>query len=165
MKKLPRFLKRRWHGMPVVLIALLLTLTLASGSVVAYMYPAWTGTATVTVNEPLVVTYNSVSNGTYSDLDWTVSMYPGESEWLSLIVTNLANVTIPVTPTVAPLPGHGCGTQVTAGWSYLNGNTTWQEVSGAVNITANSGVEFKLTIGITPSCPPCTPSFVLGFVR
>ena len=63
-----RFFKKRWHSIPVGLVAALLALVLATGGVLA-AYPFLSFTTAVTIDEPLAIEYNLWGN------------YGGDSSW------------------------------------------------------------------------------------
>ena len=95
-----KFLGKRWHRLPIGIITAVLAVCLLVGGVLA-AYPFWSGTAKVTVVEPMTVTYISNTAGSWdgTSTTWTVSVSPGSSEQLVLRVTNNGKGTLTITPT------------------------------------------------------------------
>lgn len=58
------FLKKRWHGLPVGIVAILLALVLVAGGALAAAYSFWTGAASVEVMEAV-----AVGAGTWDNLE------------------------------------------------------------------------------------------------
>ncbi|GAI60578.1 unnamed protein product [marine sediment metagenome] len=99
------FLRKRWHGIPVGIITVVLLICLTAGGVFA-AYQFFTGTAEVTVEEALVVEW--IGEGELSPgLSWdsstntlTVSgLKVGETTGSMFWITNSASVDIPITVT------------------------------------------------------------------
>lgn len=148
------FMKRRWLGVPVAML-LALAVVLAGG--VAYAFSPWSGTAEVTVHECITVSCDSASSGSY-DVGigaWTgADMYPSESEWIMLKLSNASSAPITVTPS-ATLTGAptGHGNHVTGAWdspSYLvpAGGFTLAKFTATADESAVPGV-YGWTLGFT----------------
>ena len=146
-----RLLKRRWLGVPVA-VFLALAVVLAGG--VAYAYTiAWSGTAEVTVEEAITVSCDGKSDGTWNSETgtWTVSMYPGEIEWIQFKLSNASSVGLTVTPTGTATSSDG---QVAGSWdleSYL--------------VPAGSSIYAQFTVTASGSAAVGPYIFNLGFTR
>jgi len=84
-----------------LVIALIATLVL---STVAYaVYYVWTGTAYLTVDEAIIIEYDSSSNGVWDEptKTWTVHSYPGESKSITFNATNVSDGDLQVTASVS----------------------------------------------------------------
>jgi len=96
-----RFLKRRWHSIPVGVLAVVMALVLISGSAFA-AYNFLTVPVTITVEEPMVVSLDYDCNGIYETsvnssfifTDWGVA---GDTRTFALKIENRANNPITVT--------------------------------------------------------------------
>jgi len=108
-----RFIRKRWFGIPVVLLVAVLVLVLAAGGVMA-AYTAWTGMADVTVGEAITVALvNTAPTGVVST--WTpgtgsgtltvASMVAGDCVLLGFRVSNSSTFPLNVTVTVTQIGG------------------------------------------------------------
>ena len=145
-----RLLKRRWLGVPVA-VFLALAVVLAGG--MAYAFAPWSGTAEVTVEEAITVSYDGKSDGTWNSETgtWTVSMYPGEIEWIQFKLSNASSVGLTVTPTGTATSSDG---QVAGSWdseSYL--------------VPAGSSIFAMFTVTASQSATVGPYIFNLGFTR
>ena len=124
-----RFIRKRWLGIPVVLLVAVLVLVLAAGSAFA-AHTVFMGNATATVVEAITVTNTGgdggeAFTGPSNNAVWAVSLYPGETKTLNVLVTNASSAALPISTT-----GTG-GEGVTAGWT---GPTT-VPASGSITLT------------------------------
>jgi len=96
------FLKKRWHSVPVGILTAVLAACLLTGGVFA-AYSAWTGTATVTVDEAISVEFVA---GDWSGNTLTVGgLMPGENFQGSVEVHNDSSVELSVTATMSQTGG------------------------------------------------------------
>ncbi|MBA7626054.1 hypothetical protein ES703_33492 [subsurface metagenome] len=118
-----KYLRKRWHGIPIAILVAVLITVLAAGSVMA-AYTAWTGTAEVNVEEALrvdlidgrIVTRpigDDSAKALWDGTTLTVSgLMPGEWVAASINVLNDSSVDLSVT---AKLTQIGDGTIFQAG--------------------------------------------------
>lgn len=103
-----RFLKKRWHSIPVALVSALLVLLLTAGGVFAW-YQVTEGTAEVTIDEAISYQVTGQTSGSFDAETsvWTVSMYPGETEILYMTVFNVSSADLAVVAfyTISPDDG------------------------------------------------------------
>ena len=107
-----RFLKKRWHGIPIAVLALVLI-----AGVVAASYPFLSFTTVITVDEPLYVEYNL--QGEYGgDSLWhelgdedslTIAGSAGDEFIIDLRINNRANSALTVSTTMSCDPVGGLG--------------------------------------------------------
>ena len=108
-----RFLRWKWHSIPVGIVAVLLALVLVAGGVLAYT--VWTGTAEVGVTEALRVEYQGASASGSASVDWEEGIHtlsidglmPGEAAVAGFVVYNDSSVALPVTVTMTQTGGLG----------------------------------------------------------
>ena len=96
-----KFFSKRWHGLPIGVISLVLAATLVVGGASAAVLLLG-GTGTVTVQEAITITASTPTQGTvggnsWSAMTWSVSTYPGETKTLTVKLTNVGTAGIPVT--------------------------------------------------------------------
>jgi hypothetical protein len=96
-----KFLKSKWHGLPLGVMSLVLVSALVVGGVAAASVALLSGSGTVTVNEAITVTQHTPTDGTvggtsWSAMTWTVSTYPGETKVLTVKVSNVGTASIPL---------------------------------------------------------------------
>ena len=146
-----QFLKARWHGLPIGILAAVLAVCLLTGGVFAAAYTFFNGGAQVTVAE--AITWGSANgdgswdNGTGQ---WTVNnMYPGETKTLNLGLYNAGSADIPVTISVT---GGPTDPSITSG-------------TGSYTVPANSGVWVTFTATATSSASPGSYSYTITMTR
>lgn len=135
-----RFIRKRLFGVPAVLLVAVLVLVLAAGSAFA-AYTVFMGNANVTVVEAFTISNTTGDGGeayTGPDTDavWTVSLYPGETKTLNVLVSNASSAALPVSATGAGNEG------VAAGWS------------GPSTVPANGSVTLTLTVTVDADAYP-----------
>ena len=149
----------------MAIVLVLLAIALISGGVVTAVggYSVWSGVALVTIGEPLDVDNITVSSGLYTSEVWTVDMYAGESEWLNIMVTNLASVDIP--GTLMSALSSDCGGELSTNWKHLDG-VTWVVAPEAFTFDAGTLTDLRLVVNATTSCEePCSPSVAFDIER
>lgn len=111
------------------------------------------GTAAVTNNEPIVITFGS-GDGTYDPVThaWTVSTIGGGTKHLTLNASNTGSVGYTVAATVTPVDAP---VGVTASWSPAT----------ATYIAAGANKDYTLTIVIAADAPLATANFTFQFTR
>lgn len=146
-----RLLKKRWHSIPVALVAVLLAVTMITGSVFAW-YEVTQGTADVTVIEAITIANVDGDDGNFVGYDpsvWTVSMYPGEMKALWIEVTNASSADLEVVATVDPISDDGLTVTGNAGISLAE----------PVTIPGNSSGVFAIEVHADGDAAPNTYSF------
>ena len=134
-----RFLKKRWLSIPVIVVLLLL---LAAGSVFA-AFNVFMGNANVDVGEAFTISNTTGDDGEQftgpsNDAVWEVSLYPGESKSLNVLVSNASSAALAVSTT-------GTGNEeVTAAWA------------GPTNVPANNSIVLTLTVTVEDDAYPGT---------
>jgi len=145
-----KFLKGRWHNIPIGIVSALLILVLVAGSAFA-AYTVWSGSAEVTVEECFTVSYwdgdswETLPNGN----EWPVSLKPGEAEILNVRVSNSSTATLPIT--------------LSATEAYASIDATWSPSSGS--IAGSSFYDFTLTVTATDSATPGEYTVDLNIAR
>lgn len=94
------FLKKKWFGIPVGILAVLMALVLVAGSAFA-SYNVWMGNANVDVVESITVSNTGNDGGeeftgSAGDYAWDVSLYPGESRTLNVLVSNASSASLSI---------------------------------------------------------------------
>lgn len=153
-----RFLKRRWHHLPLgIVTAVLVACLIAGGAFAAYAF--YTGTVEVTIDEPMTVEPYYVSEDvTWDGQNYTVDLCPGQTVRLGWDVkNNCLKFAYNVTPSVSPT-------------SASDGNITTKWVmthdAGGYQIVAPNGTErFTLVISANGSAAPGTYIFTATFDR
>ena len=145
-----RLLKTRWHSIPVGLVAVLLALVLASGSVLA-AYSFLSFTTVITVDEPITIEMNwwdynenvwtgwwELTGETETD-ELTLTMSPGETQTFALRINNISYgaLTVNTVPTgqVAHFTFDGFPNGVVQGSLGVNDLYEWTTLEAT--ITAN----------------------------
>lgn len=140
-----KFLRKRWHRMPIGIISVVLALALVAGGVFAII-TVWGGKADVVVTECFTVTNLVGDSGNFEgvspDIMWSISLKPGETKTLKIRVWNSSSVAVPITlsavesyddittlwtPAIGDVPGSGSydfTLSVTATFSATTGNYT-----------------------------------------
>lgn len=103
-----RFLKKRWLGIPVGIVSVVLVLVLLGGSVLALTgwYTVLTGTTDVTVDEAITIENVAGDDGNFdpNNNTWTVSLYPGEMKALYIEAFNASSANLSIVATVWNVP-------------------------------------------------------------
>jgi len=138
------FTKRRWHGIPLGIVAILLVLILSGIGVLA-AFNVFMGNTNVTIVESITVTNTTGDDGesftgTAYAGDWTVSVYPGETKILNVLVSNASPNDVIIG---ASLPVGLSG--VTATWS------------GPTTVPGNGSVTLTLTLVVDSDAGPGGP--------
>lgn len=111
-----RFLRGRWHSIPVALLSALLAIVLIAGGVFAW-YSAWSYTATVDVQEPIVV-YDAAYvadneltwEGWQSLKELPDTIWPGEGACAIYLIHNEGNAPLDIkVTTTEPAGTSECG--------------------------------------------------------
>jgi len=92
-----KFLKKRWHSIPIGVITAVFLVCALVGSVFA-AYTFWSGTVDISVQECMTVSNLEGDSGDVVGGVWTVSMLPGETKVLYLRISNASSAGILVTP-------------------------------------------------------------------
>ena len=127
-----RVFGKRWHRIPVALVSAVLVLMLLAGGVLA-AFNVFMGNANVTVVEAFTISNtggdnNEAYTGPNDNAVWAVSLYPGETKFLNVLVSNASPITVTIGTT-------GVGNNgVTASWS------------GASSVAGNSSIVLTLTV-------------------
>jgi len=157
-----RFLRKRWHGIPVGIIATLLLV----GAVAAGAFVVISGTITFTVTEPLVVRYH-LGCGNWTDVtgDFTLSMdaSPGQSQdvWLMLYNSGGGDLTIGLDWAVTQAPsGHWGALTVTSG--YANGSAL---LVGDLSVAAGECPTARITVALNGTADEGTYKLAVNFTR
>jgi len=100
-----RFLKKRWHSVPIGILAVVMALVLVAGSAFAW-YAVTTGTAEVTVDEAISYEVTGQTDGDFNSETsvWTVSMLAGETEIIYMTVSNTSSAELEVVATYTISP-------------------------------------------------------------
>jgi hypothetical protein len=141
-----RFMKKRWHNVPVgIVTVVLLFLFLAGGAFAAYS--TWSGTAEVTVDECFVISNVGGDNGDYSGTppQWAVSLYPGESKTLKVNIHNNSSVALD-----ALLAASESYESINASWTPSTpGVPSGGDIVSTLTVTAVSGAQPGIfTVGL-----------------
>jgi hypothetical protein len=157
VKKMKKFLAKRWHSIPIgIMVAALLVCLLAGGAFAAYAF--YGGTATITVSEPMTISpYYTSPDVTWDGNNYIVDLGPGEVARLGWDVLNNGSVALNVTPLVSPTTANG-------------GNITTEWVMphdvGGYQVVAPGGTErYTLKIIANGSTAPGTYIFTATFSR
>ena len=148
-----KFFKKRWHSIPIGLLAGILSVCLVAGSVFA-AYTVWEGNAKVTVKEAFTIENTTGDNGeeftgNVGDYVWNVSLYPGQSKSLNVLVSN-------ATPNALPI---GVTNTVLAG----TGKAIWTDKD---TVPGDGSEVMTLTVTVDEDAPPGGPySFNLDISR
>lgn len=102
-----QFLKRRWHHLPLgIVTAVLVACLIAGGAFAAYAF--YSGTVTVTVDEPMTVEFYCVNpDVTWDGNNYAVDLGPGKVVRLGWDVRNHGDVPLNVRPSVSPTTADG----------------------------------------------------------
>lgn len=157
-----RFLKKRWHGVPVgVMVALLTTCLVAS---VVMAYTMLQGDVTVEVDEAITTYYDWVGNATWVEVVDGFALtitgaYPGETADVGIKFVNASSAPLTVTGT-ATLTAHPTGGAGDFTVSNLDG------LFGA-GVEVPGGGELVLVIQgeIAGDAPPGNYTMSLSFAR
>lgn len=126
------FVKKKWRGAPIGIITAVLLVGLLGGSAFAG-FNVFMGNAHVDVEEAFTISNTTGDigeefSGPNDNAVWDVSLYPGETKTLNVLVSNASSAALPVSAT-------GTGNEgVTAGWS------------GPSEVPANGSVTLTLTV-------------------
>jgi len=156
-----KFLKRRWHSIPVSLVSALLILVLIAGGALAG-FAGWftftTGKADITVVEAIEVVgftgHGSVTGDQAGGYTWTVSLYPGESRSLFPSVKNLSSSNLELVTDVGTVP---------AGLTVVGHGDISLEIPAPIAGGATASFEIKVTAD--GSIAPGTYSIYFDFCR
>ena len=101
-----KFLKKKWHSIPVGIMSAVLLVCLLAGSAFAW-YAVSTSTAEVTVEEAIAYTVTG-GDGTFDvgSSVWTVPIYPGEMKVLYMTVSNASSADLAVVAVATGVPAH-----------------------------------------------------------
>ncbi len=156
-----KFIRKRWHGVPIAILLAVLVTVLAAGSAAAvYAYPFLSVQVAVFVDEPLTVEYNLQGNygGDSSwhllgDLDsQTLERSAGDDFDMDVRVTNDADNALTVNTAVT---GTGAGWFTFAGWP-----------DGAADNCAPGQTTFNVSMDVAGNAPaPLTYNLTFAFTR
>lgn len=153
-----KLFKKRWYGIPVGLMLAVLALALATGAAFAG-YSFYSGSATVTVSEPMTVApYYVSSDVTWDGNNYTVNLDPGKTVRLGWDVTNNGSVALNVKPSVTP--GSGDGGNITTEWVM-----THDLGDGSQTVDPAGTERFTLVIRANGSTAPGTYTFTITLDR
>jgi len=169
-----RFLKKRWHSIPVGIITAVLVLGLVAGSVFA-AYTVLTGTATVTVDEAITAEFAifgiwyPVEDGFAMPLE---PYYPGESDTGYYKIYNKSSVPLNIVVDVTGVPdgwnitGDGNITWTDTGWEKWQGlvtvpAATYTGVHPNIELDEIGVIEFTLTMTVPTDA--ASGNFSMGF--
>lgn len=132
-------------------MAVLIALVLVGGSVLA-AYNVFMGNANVTVVESITIANTTgdggeAYTGSNDNAVWAVSLYPGETKTLNVLVSNASSVSMAISTT-------GVGNEgVTAGWT------------GATTVPANGSITLTLTVTANADAYPGTRTIFFAIDR
>ena len=159
-----RFLKKKWHRIPLGIITVTLLACLVAGSAFA-AYGFWSATAEVTIDEPMTVTLAAANaKMVFSGDDFTVPLYPGSQVKAGWDVTNTGQGQ-PLTVMPSTSPSSGDGGNITLVWKDGPGPAANVIVSPGLPIAPGATQRFALTIKANGSTTPGTYTFSLAFDR
>lgn len=152
-----RFLKKRWHGIPIGIV----TVFVLAG-LVAAGYTFLTHTVEIFVDEPLTIEYNL--NGEYGG-DWlwhelgdgdslTLDRSAGDSFEMGLRITNRADNPLTVDTKRSCVPAGGLQWFTFSGWP-----------DGTVDNCPNGPTTFSTTLDVHGDAPVGTYTVTLDFTR
>lgn len=103
-----RFLRKRWHRIPIGIVAVLMALILVAGSAFA-AYTAWTGTAEVEVGEAITVVPGAgILNCSWTGTTLIVNeIVAGEGAATYIDISNSSSVSLDVTVAITQTGGLG----------------------------------------------------------
>ena len=140
----------------VLILTILAIMAMLIPTAAAFAVPAefWTGTAAVTVSDPVTIT-NTGGDGTYDAVthSWTVSIVGGGTKTLKMTATNSSTSAYTVFPIVSPAASSDG--KVTATWSQ----------SGGKYIAAGATWEYILTVTSAADAALGTYNFNLAFSK
>jgi hypothetical protein len=167
MKKFKKFAKSRWHSIPLGAIALAL---IASMAITGSAYAAVTllsGTASITVNEAIIITKVYPTDGEWATdtKTWTVPTYPGETKILTFKVENSGSVGIPVTVAITETASETetASDYFTETIKVSDNKVTWNDYSTPYEVVGTKYIQFTVTS--STSCPDGAYSFTIGITR
>jgi len=148
-----KFLRKRWHGIP---LGILLTLLVVAGAA-AGAYTFWSGTVEVTVEEAIVIQWWDGAAWVSLPSTITLQLYPGESVMIPLRGANKGPVDLVATLHLAEsaLPAGGSG-QVTFFGGFADGRTL---------TSGSSGVRHDVTVKAEKNAPTGVYTFTANFTR
>ena len=170
-----KFLKKRWHSIPIGIITAILLVCLLGGGVFA-AYDFWSATADVTVTEPMEVVLAGSGPGEIvwneDNMTVTASLAAGSSTRIGWTVTNTntggpLGGALTVMPTVSPESAGG----VVPYWqvsSLPSGQTTWSDVVAGSEIKPGEALGFRLVIWAPGDAEPnngAPYTFTIAFNR
>lgn len=143
--------KKRWCGIPIGIASIVLALMLVGGGVLA-SYMLQNGNAEVTVLESISVT--NISGGDDGNFDgagtWAVTLYPGQSKHLDVLVSNASPVVVLIGAT-ANVSSEVADAGISALWSGLG------------TVGANGSITITLTVTATGDISPTTTPHLIYF--
>lgn len=142
--------KKRWHRIPIGIASIVLALMLVGGGVLAG-YLLQNGNAEVTVDESITITNVGGDNGNFDGAGtWAVTLYPGQSKHLDVLVSNASPVDVLIGAT-APVAADVTAAGISAVWS------------GAGWVSANSSITLTLTVTAAGDISPTTTPHLIYF--
>jgi len=154
--KFKKFIKSKWHSIPLGAIAVALVASIAITGAAYAAVTLLSGTATVTVNEAITITGDTPIDGTWDGTTWTISTYPGETRTLTLKIVNAGSIGIPVTITIQDRENF---TEVINVWD----GSGWEAYDTSYTVTGTKYIQFQITA--STSCPAGSYSFNIGITR
>lgn len=147
-----RFLKKRWHRIPVAIVSAVLALSLITGGVLA-SYLLFMGNANVTVVEAFTFQnttgdFDEAYTWSGADLVWDVVLSPGEVKTLNILVSNASTVALNISATSS-----GGESGVTGVWSGLG------------TVTGGGNAVITLTVTAAEDAPPGGQAIYLEIYR
>ena len=156
MKKFKKFAKSRWHSIPLGAIAIALVAAIAITGMAYASVALLSGTASITVNEAITITGHAPTDGSWDGTTWTTATYPGETETLTLKITNAGSIGIPVTIAIQNLADFTETINVWDGSAFV-------AYGPGYTVTGTGYIQFTVTSDT--SCPAGAYSFTIGITR
>ena len=119
MEKLREFARKRWHNLPVGIIAIAIVLSLAVSGTAYAAYSILNGHADVTVSESITYAESGDGDGTWLSNEWTVELYPAETKSMILKVNNAGTVGLTVSGTIGTATGLATTIEPLTGYTWL----------------------------------------------
>ncbi len=156
-----KFIRKRWHGVPIAILLAVLVTVLATGSAAAiYAFPFHSVQVAVFVDEPLTVEYNLQGNyggdsawHPLGDLDsQTLERSAGDDFDMDVRITNTADNALTVTTSI---------TGVGVAWFTLSG---WPD--GTTDNCVPGPTVFSVSMDVAGNAPaPLTYNLTFAFTR
>ena len=132
--KFKKFLRNRWHGIPMGAMAIALVASMAISGIAFAAYSVLTGSGTATVVESITIEEHAPTDATWTRVTdrtgtWEFDIYPLETKTLTLKITN-AGVTLPLCIGMTSVTGLTNTIQVWDGSAFVDYVPAGYSVSG-----------------------------------